>query len=134
MATRNQTDQTSSPDQDQTTSPDATVATDTQNSALEHSQGGITTRDDATDVGVPMLAGSPDEPTGPEDALGQGPTRGDYRERLGSSAYQPHTTVPVKNPKPGEATVKVVAQRANAEEIGDVSGKKGGVDSAQGTN
>ncbi|MGI8404973.1 MAG: hypothetical protein ACR2OE_09470 [Thermomicrobiales bacterium] len=128
MATRNQSDQTASSDQDQTPSQDATVATGKQNNALEHSQGGVTTRDDATDLGVPMLAGSPNEPVGPEDALGQGQTRGDYRDRLGSSAYQPHTTVPVDDPNQGEATVKVVAQRANADEIGDVSGKKGGVD------
>ncbi len=119
-------------DQNQASSQDATVTTGTQNSALEHSQGGITTRDDATDLGVPMLAGSPNEPVGPEDAAGQGPTRGDYRGRIGSAAYQPHTTVPVKNPKPGEATVKVVAQRANAEEIGDVAGKKGGVETQVG--
>jgi hypothetical protein len=31
---------------------------------------GVTTRDDANDLGVPMLAGSSDEPTGPEDSLG----------------------------------------------------------------
>ncbi len=108
-------------------SADPTVASDRQNDRLEHSQGGITTRDDQTDVGVPMLPGDPSEPVGPEDALGAGPTRGDYRGRLGSSAYQPHTTVPVTDPKPGEATVQVVPQRPFAEEIGDVKGVKGGV-------
>lgn len=112
---------------DQSQNQDPSVATDQKNSGLVHSQGGTTTRDDATDVGVPMLAGSPDEPVGPEDALGQGPTRGDYRGRLGSAAYHPHTTVQVSDPKPGEARVKAAAQRPNAEEIGDVAGKKGGV-------
>jgi hypothetical protein len=51
---------------------------------------GVTTRDDANDLGVPMLAGSSDEPTGPEDALGEGPKRGDYSDRIGPSNYQPH--------------------------------------------
>jgi hypothetical protein len=68
---------------------------------------------DAGDVGVPMLPGSPDEPVGPEDALGEGPTRGDYRDRIGPSSYHPHQgTTP---------------QRPNAEDIGDAPGK-GGVD------
>ncbi|MDQ3654010.1 MAG: hypothetical protein M3457_02875 [Chloroflexota bacterium] len=116
----------------QSKAPDPTVASDRQNARLEHSQGGITTRDDRTDVGVTMLPGDPSEPVGPEDALGAGPTRGDYRGRLGSSAYQPHTTVPVSDPQPGEATVQVVAQRPFAEEIGDVAGVKGGVDTKEG--
>ena len=68
----------------------------------------------AGDLGVPMLAGSGDEPVGPEDALGEGPKRGDYTDRLGGAGYQPH-----------EGTE---AQRPRAEEIGDVEGHKGGVD------
>ncbi len=47
-----------------------------------HSRGGITTRDDATEVGVEMLPGDPREPVGPEDALGPGPKRGRYADRL----------------------------------------------------
>lgn len=72
----------------------------------------VTTRD-VGDLGVPMLPGSPDEPQGPEDALGVGATRGDYRDRIGA-AYQPHTGTD--------------AQRPNAENIGDEPGVKGGVD------
>lgn len=78
--------------------------------------GSVTTRDDATDLGVPMLQGSPDEPVGPEDALGKGPTRGDYRERLGGSDYHPHEGAEPQKPR--------------AEEVGEVEGKKGGVDTA----
>lgn len=71
---------------------------------------------DAGDVGVPMLPGSPGEPVGPEDALGEGPTRGDYRDRIGPANYHPH-----QGDKP---------QRPNAEDIGDVPGVKGGVETA----
>lgn len=63
----------------------------------EHTQGGTTTRDDATDMGVPMLPGRADEPVGPEDALGLGPKRGDYRERIHTNA---HAVVPVADAKP----------------------------------
>lgn len=74
-----------------------------------------TTRDDALDLGVPMLPGSPDEPQGPEDALGPGPKRGDYRDRLGGDGYHPHEGA--------------VPQRPRADEIGDDEGRKGGVES-----
>ena len=73
----------------------------------------VTTRDDRTDLGVPMVAGSPDEPVGPEDALGPGPKRGDYRDRLGAG-YQPHAGSEPQAP--------------NARERGDAEGAKGGVD------
>jgi hypothetical protein len=78
---------------------------------------GRTTRDDPLDLGVPMLAGSPDEPVGPEDALGEGLKRGDYRDRLGGSAYNPH-----RGDKP---------QKPLANQIGDAEGKKGGVDTQE---
>ena len=98
---------------------------------LEHTAGGLTTRDDANDLGVPMLAGDPSEPVGPEDALGQGPTRGDYRKRLGYyNSGVPHEALPVKDPKPGDPVVELVPQGPRADEIGEVPGKKGGVDSA----
>jgi hypothetical protein len=97
----------------------------------EHTHGGTTTRDDATDVGVPMLPGSPNEPQGPEDALGEGPKRGDYRERIGPSDYNPTETVPVADAEPGEPTTKLVNQRPRAEQIGDAKGKKGGVDTRE---
>lgn len=106
--------------------PDA-VASPAENASLEHTEGGVTTRQDATDVGVPMLQGSGDEPVGPEDALGPGPKRGDYTGRIGPSNYQPTQTVRVPDAKPGEPHTVVVAQRPNAEEIGEVEGEKGGV-------
>lgn len=96
-----------------------------QDAKLEHSQGGVTTRDDATDLGVPMLPGQPGEPTGPEDALGTGPKRGDYTDRVGPSSYHPHESVRVPDAKPGEPTVAVEAQRPRVEEVGDAPGKGG---------
>lgn len=51
------------------------------NAELEHTAGDATTRD-GMDAGVPMMAGQADEPVGPEDAMGPGPKRGDYRDRL----------------------------------------------------
>lgn len=79
-------------------------------------EGSVTTRDDKLDLGVPMLQGAPEEPVGPEDALGEGPKRGDYRDRLGGSGYQPHQGS--------------VPQKPRAEDVGEVAGKKGGVDTA----
>lgn len=109
---------------------DDPVATEDENRKLEHTEGGTTTRADATDLGVPMLPGSPNEPQGPEDALGPGPKRGDYTGRIGDSNYHPHQTVAVTDAKPGEPTARIEAQRPRAEEIGDVEGKKGGVETA----
>ena len=65
------------------------------------------------DLGVPMLPSKGDEPTGPEDALGIGPKRGDYTGRVGESTYHPHA-----GSEP---------QRGHADAIGDVPGEKGGV-------
>lgn len=105
------------------------MADQAKDKRLKHSVDGVTTRDDALDQGVPMLAGDRNEPVGPEDALGVGPKRGDYTDRLGEANYQPHVSVPVPESerKPGEPTVKLVAQRSRAENIGDEKGKKGGV-------
>ncbi len=103
------------------------MATKNDSKRLEHSAGGVTTRDDATDVGVPMLSGDPSEPQGPEDALGRGPKRGDYTERVGPENYHPHEVVPVENPKPGQPVAVVKAQRPRAAEIGEKKGLKGGV-------
>jgi hypothetical protein len=75
------------------------------------------TTKDALDVGVPTLPGSPDEPVGPEDALGDGPKRGDYSQRIGDSNYHPH--------------VGNEPQRPKAEEQGDDKGKKGGVETGE---
>jgi hypothetical protein len=108
-----------------------TTATAKANARLEHSKGGVTTRDDATDVGVPMLPGDASEPQGPEDALGIGPKRGDYTNRLGGSSYQPHETLPVTDAKEGESRVRIEAQHPRAEDIGEAKGLKGGVNSAR---
>ncbi len=107
---------------------EAGIASEAQNATLAHSDSGVTTRDDVTDLGVPMLPGDPSERQGPEDALGDGPKRGDYTHRIGPSDYHPHQVVPRPNAKPGEATVEVVAQRDRANDIGDEKGKKGGVE------
>jgi len=105
---------------------DAVVASASDNNALAHSVEGVTTRQDALDLGVPMLAGDPKEPTGPEDAFG-GMTRGDYSRRIGDSDYHPHTTELIEDPEPGGPTVRLVAQRPIAEMQGEVAGVKGGV-------
>jgi hypothetical protein len=102
------------------------VAGTSDNAKLTHPEGGVTTRDDATDLGVPMLPGDRSEPTGPEDALGVGPKRGDYTGRIGPSSYQPHESIRVAGAKAGEPTVRVEAQRPRADDIGDESGVKGG--------
>lgn len=88
---------------------------------LEHTEGGRTTRDDPADLGVPMLPGSGDEPQGPEDALGPGPKRGDYSDRVGPSDYDPHEVVA------GDDGVEVNRQRPRASDQGEVEGEKGGV-------
>lgn len=92
---------------------------------LEHTEGGSTTRDDDGDLGVPMLPGQPDEPVGPEDALGEGPKRGDYSDRIGPSNYHPHEAV-----RQEDGTVKFVPQRPRTEDRGDAPGK-GGVNAGQ---
>jgi hypothetical protein len=99
------------------------VGSQSDNEALEHTMGGSTTRDDANDLGVPMLQGSPDEPQGPEDALGEGPTRGDYSGRIGPESYHPHETLI----RDGEIVVE--SQRTRVVQ-GEVEGKKGGVETS----
>ena len=88
------------------------------------------TREDPLDLGVPMLAGDASEPQGPEDALGPGPKRGDYSQRIGPADYHPHQVVPVENPKDGEPVAEVIAQRDRATDRGDEAGLKGGVETA----
>lgn len=102
----------------------------TAQSNAEHTADGVTTRDDALDLGVPMLAGDPAEPVGPEDALGPGPKRGDYSGRLGDSYYNPHQTVeiPPQEREEGGPVVRVVAQAPRASEQGEQAKLKGGVD------
>ncbi len=69
---------------------------------------------DEGDLGVAMLPGDPDERQGPEDALGPGAKRGDYRSRVGPPEYHPHA-----GSEP---------QRPRAEKIADEKALKGGVD------
>lgn len=115
------------------------VATEAQNEGLEHTDGGVTTRDDAMDLGVPMLQGDPKERVGPEDALGVGPKRGNYEERQDGA---PHFES-VPNPKGGEPIKDkdgnvidyepaFIQQRQNerVQDVGEVAGKKGGVETA----
>lgn len=70
-----------------------TIATVEDNAALEHSETGATTRDDQTDAGVKMVPTEHPETVGPEDALGEGAKRGDYRERVPGD---PHEVVPAE--------------------------------------
>jgi hypothetical protein len=99
--------------------------------SLEHTMGGRTTRDDPGDLGVPMQAGRPDEPVGPEDALGQGPKRGDYTGRIGPESYHPHEALPIPadEREDGGPTAMLHEQRPRAAEQGDAEGK-GGVTTA----
>lgn len=107
---------------------------------LPHTMGGSTTRDDLLDAGVPMLPGSPTERVGPEDALGEGPKRGDYTGRVDTNAHEsirnPKAGQPILDPDTGavidfEPHSVLVAQAPRAEDIGDAPGK-GGVDTAAG--
>ena len=92
----------------------------------KHTAGGVTTRDDALDSGVPMLPGDGSEPVGPEDALGSGRKRGDYSKVIGP--LQHSSAVPVDR-KPGDldspASV-LVRQNPLVEQRGDDKGVKGG--------
>jgi hypothetical protein len=117
----------------------AQSATPAQNAKLEHTQGGATTRDDAIDQGVPMLQGEATEPSGPEDALGRGPKRGDYGGRILPNLGT-HQTVPSQEPGAGQPFVNedggvdikphttVVSQVQNMVDRGEAPGEKGGVD------
>jgi hypothetical protein len=94
----------------------------------------------ANDVGVDMLpAAEPDsEPTGPEDAAGPGPKRGDYEDRVLPSLHA-HEIVATEDGgepiydddgnfvdyKPNSVAV---AQAPRFADQGEVAGKKGGVD------
>lgn len=108
----------------------ATEAKEKENSRLSHSRGGVTTRDDKTDLGVPMLPGSPKERVMPEDALGEGDKRGDYTKRLGDANYRPHEIAKIEDAKAGEAQFEAIPQAPRTEQIGDDSGLKGGVETS----
>lgn len=94
-----------------------------------------TTRD-ATDQGVPMVPGHPDEPVGPEDALGAGPKRGDYSDRQDGSQHfesvpNPNAGAPIRdddgNVVDFEPAYGLRPQNPRVADVGDVPGEKGGV-------
>ncbi len=94
---------------------------------LRHSQGGATTRDDALDSGAPMLQGDPSEPVGPEDALGSGQKRGDYRGLIGDRRYQASVVNPNHDPAdPSSPRTVLVDQNPLVAQRGDEKGVKGG--------
>jgi hypothetical protein len=82
------------------------------------------------ETGVKMLPGDPSEPVGPEDALGEGPKRGDYRDVMRLEA--PHEARPLTDITPGEEPNReIVPQKERVEQVGDAKGKKGGVDTTE---
>lgn len=102
------------------------MADQPKDSKAKHTAGGVTTRDDALDSGVPMLPGDPSEPVGPEDALGSGPKRGDYSKVIGNLSHS--AAVPVER-KPGDtssAGTVLVDQNKLVSQRGDEKGVKGG--------
>jgi hypothetical protein len=91
------------------------------------------------DVGVKALPSDGNERQGPEDALGHGPKRGDYRNR------QPEDTLHTRQVEipesellrdeaggiiDGQPRTRTEVQNDHVHNIGDVPGKKGGVDTA----
>lgn len=96
---------------------------------LKHSAGGSTTRDDALDSGVPMLAGDASEPSGPEDALGSGKKRGDYSEVVGDRQFYASVPNPDHDPSDPDSPASVlVHQNPLVKDRGDDKGKKGGTE------
>ncbi len=94
---------------------------------LRHSAGGATTRDDALDSGAPMLQGDASEPSGPEDALGSGPKRGDYSKLIGNLQHSASVPNPNHDPSdPNSPQSVLVAQNPLVEQRGDEKGVKGG--------
>jgi hypothetical protein len=87
---------------------------------------GDTVTKKASDVGVPMIEGSPDEPTGPEDAAGIGNKRGDYSSR---NDGQKHFSME----RDADGDIVAVDQSdiiENSTPAVPPEGTKGGVDSA----
>lgn len=101
------------------------VASPADNAKLEHTAGGKTTRDDPLDAGVPMVQGDPREPIGPEDALGPGPTRGDYSGRIDAGPHLVSEPIPASEREPGGPTARLVDAAARTAEVGDAPGKGG---------
>ncbi len=98
-----------------------------ENDKLKHSDGGVTTRDDALDSGAPMLQGDASEPSGPEDALGSGQKRGDYSQLIGDRQYSASVVNPDHDPTdPASPRSVLVHQNPLVKDRGDEKGVKGG--------
>lgn len=98
-----------------------------KDSKLKHTEGGVTTRDDALDTGAPMLPGDGSEPVGPEDALGSGPKRGDYSKLIGDRQFSAAVVNPDHDPSdPNSPATVLVHQNPLVEQRGDDKGVKGG--------
>jgi hypothetical protein len=102
----------------------APKTTTVANDELEHTEGGVTTRD-AMDAGVPMTPGDPREPIGPEDAFGPGVKRGDYSDRTVSGPSMETRIIPESERTPDGPIYELVPQGSRASEVGDVPGKGG---------
>lgn len=75
---------------------------------------------------VPMLPGDPKEPTGPEDALGAGPKRGDYKDVMRLESPHEARPNPDHDPEDDESPKTVLVEQApRVAEVGDVPGKGG---------
>lgn len=131
-----------------------TKDTTVPNDELEHTAGGATTRD-GMDAGVPMTPGQPDEPVGPEDAMGVGPTRGKYDDRIDAGPHLAVRAIPaaerwerarelakagladgedltdghIRNALGDVPAIELADQTADAGLVGDLPGK-GGVSTA----
>ena len=116
----------------------AGVAAISENAALEHTEGGQTTRADTMDAGVPMVQGQPDEPIGPEDAFGPGPKRGDYSQRVDSGPHMVTEEIPLEERQKlaGDGDLgdvprfRLVPAGTEAGNVGDSPGK-GGVSTSE---
>lgn len=106
---------------------DAPQAKAAADAGLEHTQGGNITRD-AMDAGVPMIPGDPNEPIGPEDALGPGAKRGNYDGRIDRGPHMVTVENPEADTDKGEPRYMLVPQDEVAE-LGNQSDEpgKGGV-------
>lgn len=82
----------------------------------------------APETGVPVLPTTGAEPQGPEDALGPGPKRGDYRGRQPEGAvHMTGEVIPEDERVEGGPITRHVVQNHHTHNIGDVPGEKGGV-------
>lgn len=106
---------------------DPKTKTTTTDTDTELNADGTVVKDDRLDAGVPMLPGERSEPVGPEDALGPGPKRGDYRGRIDSGPHLVSERIP--DAKAGEPHTRLVDASERASDIGDAKGK-GGVTTA----